>query len=312
MTAVATHHHAPIYGTNMGLSLFVSIFLHISIFGLAALGIPYIAKDIDVPETIITVELFDVSEIIETTNPDKLNESKEEDTAAPPEKKPIYNKIEKPPELIEPEQPDIQDAVPEPIQEPPPAPDEPVEPEVVPEEPELIKAPPPKPKAKPKPPKRPKKPIKKEAPKKPKEAEKDINSLLKSLTPDEEKPSKTQNQGTGQGNTSQQGNLSKQMTSNDLISLIRGVQPCWNVNAGGRYAESLVVKLRVFVNRDRTVRDAVILDKLRYASDSHYKSAADAARWALLNPKCSTLNVPPEKYDTWKRFIFVFDPSQML
>ncbi len=298
--AVKKDYRTALYTPNITKPAVISAFLHVAVFVLATVGIPYLSKDIVTEDMVIPVELFDPSEIIETTNPDEPQKSEEEDIAPPPERKPVYNNSETVPDLAVPQEPDIPE--PEEI-----IPEE--TPKVEPPDPTEIKKPP-KPKSKPKPPPKPK--VAEEKPKEEEKPEKDITSLLKSLTPDEPEETDSKRNDVGQGNTSQQGNVSKQMTSSDLVALVRGVQPCWNVNAGGRMAEDLVVKLRVLVNRNRTVRDAIILDKLRYAADPHYKSAADAARWALLNPQCSTLNLPEEKYETWKSFIFVFDPSQML
>ena len=298
--AVKKDYRTALYTPNITKPAAISAFLHVTVFVLATVGIPYLSKDIVTEDMVIPVELFDPSEIIETTNPDEPQKSKEDDIAPPPERKPVYNKSETVPDLAVPEEPDIPE--PEEI-----IPEE--TPKIEPPDPTEIKKPP-KPKSKPKPP--PKLKVAEEKPKEEEKPERDITSLLKSLTPDEPEETDTKKNDVGQGNTSQQGNVAKQMTSSDLVALVRGVQPCWNVNAGGRMAEDLVVKLRVLVNRNRTVRDAIILDKLRYAADPHYKSAADAARWALLNPQCSTLNLPEEKYETWKSFIFVFDPSQML
>ncbi len=298
--AVKKDYRTALYAPNITKPAAISAFLHVAVFVLATVGIPYLSKDIVTEDMVIPVELFDPSEIIETTNPDEPQKNEEDDIAPPPERKPVYNKSETVPDLAVPEEPDIPE--PEEI-----IPEE--TPKIEPPDPTEIKTPP-KPKSKPKPPPKPK--VVEEKPKEEEKPEKDITSLLKSLTPDEPEETDARKNDVGQGNTSQQGNVAKQMTSSDLVALVRGVQPCWNVNAGGRMAEDLVVKLRVLVNRNRTVRDAIILDKLRYAADPHYKSAADAARWALLNPQCSTLNLPEEKYETWKSFIFVFDPSQML
>jgi len=295
--AVNKDYRTALYEPNITLPAIISAALHIGVFLLAVYGVPYMDKDTELQDVIIPIELFDPSEVIETTKFDEAEKSKEEDIAPPPERKPIYNNSDSVPDLIEPKEPEIKEVIPEPP------------PKIAPPDPSIIKKPP-KPKAKPKPPAQPK-PVQ-EKTKVDKKPDRDITSLLKSLTPDEPEENNSQNPDLGQGKTSQKGDISKQMTSNDLAALVRGVQPCWNVNAGGRNAEDLEVKLRVKVGRDRKVRDVTIIDNMRYLTDQHFKSAADAARWALLSPKCSTLNLPPEKYDSWKSFIFVFDPSQML
>ncbi len=284
---------------EVGWPTLVSAVLHIAVFIFAIVGLPQIADRNDIylasDEMVMDVELFDNSGIIK----DEQTIKEEEDAPLPPAK-PVYNNTDSVPNLTQPKQPDIKDeskntakdqgvAVPDPT---------------------LIKVPP-KPTAKPKPKPLESKPGNTEEVTQP---ERSITSVLKDITPvdwnNAEEMINSDDKNTG--GTTQAGNAGRQMTSSDLVALNQGVQPCWNLNAGGRYAENLIVKLNVTVNPDRTVRDVKIVEQMRYATDQHYKSAADAARWALLNPQCSTLNLPPEKYETWKNFVYVFDPSQML
>jgi hypothetical protein len=282
----------------------ISAILHIGVFILAVMGLPQIANRSDIylapDEMIMDVSLFNASEVIEDDKP-----KTEGDDAPPPPVKPVYNNTNSVPDLARPEQPEIKDKTEEPVEKT----------ETVAADPTLIKVPP-KPRVKPKPPKpKPKQvEIKPIEPEKPVEPERNIKSLLKDLTPSDWENAQEQIESNEKNaeSTTQIGNASVQMTNSDLVALNQGVQPCWNVNAGGRFAENLEVKLRVMVNPDRSVREVTILDQIRYSTDPHFRSAADAAKWALLNAQCSTLNLPPEKYETWKNFIYVFDPRQML
>lgn len=90
------------------------------------------------------------------------------------------------------------------------------------------------------------------------------------------------------------------------------IEQCWVVPAGAREAENLVVQLRVEMNPDGTVRTAEIQDRARMASDSFYRAAAESARRAVLNPRCSPLRLPPEKYNAWKTLVLNFDPKEMV
>ncbi len=282
---------------NMGKPALISIVFHVVVFALATMGLPYLVEEPEPMEMAITVELVDLAEISQTNLLDDPQENEIDE--APAERKPVYNNTESVPDLLSPREPEVED-IPEPPKEKPKI------------DPTLIKKPP-KPKNKPRKPK----PVPpKQIEEKPKEEDqKDFTSLLKSLTPDEPdqepapKPVEAQ---SNQGQTSQVADFSKQMTRSELDDLNRGVQPCWNVNAGGKNAESLLVSLRVFVNPDLRVREVQILDQLRYNADTHFRAAAEAARRALLNPRCSTLRLPSEKYEQWKVFKYTFDPSQML
>lgn len=292
MPSIVAKNRRQAFSNNfVGRPAVISAILHIVVFILAIFGLPHIAQDpyLQEDEFIMSVELFDPSEVIDTTKNDKPEKSEDDDEVPPPPPKPVYNNTDSAPELSTPEAPDIGEEAAKVA-------------DVT-----LIKNPP-KPSSKPKPPK-----PKAEKVKDTKKPERDINSLMKDITPvDWDNAEQNLNNDTGKGTSSQHGNAGKQMTSNDLIALQRGVEPCWIVNAGGRLAENLIVKLKVTVNPNRTVKSVSVIDSIRYFGDSHFRSAADAARWALLNPKCSELNLPLEKYETWKSFTFTFDPSQML
>jgi hypothetical protein len=89
---------------------------------------------------------------------------------------------------------------------------------------------------------------------------------------------------------------------------------CWNVDPGVRNAHEMAVEITIEVNPDRTVARAEIVDKYRarMATDTAYRAAAEAALRAVKNPRCQPLALPPDKYDTWRRITFTFDPRDML
>ncbi len=281
------------YSNNMGRAAFYSALFHIVVFVIATVGFPYFVTKTDPVEMAITVDLVDIDDIAQTNQQEP-----------PPAPKPIYNNTDSMPDLLSPKEPEIApeiDDVPEPPKEKPE------------EKPEIVKIEkPPKPKNKPRPPKRPKPKIEEKKPEE-KPKQNDFNNLLKSLVTEEAEIKPQEVKDNSQSDQiSQVADFSKQMTSSELDALNRGVSPCWNVNAGGKNAQDLIVTLRVFVNPDLSVREVKILDKLRYNTDTHFRAAAEAARRALLNPRCSTLNLPPEKYEQWKVFKYTFDPSNML
>lgn len=279
--------------------LIVSCVLHVLIFLIATFGIPYFWNSPPEPpqEIIMTVDFVDVSEDAATPVRDK---PVDQDHADKPKRKPkpTYNSSSSVPDLLTPQEPDLSD-VPMPDAEKP-------------DEPAIKK--PPKPKNKPK---RKLKPTPQKTEEKPKEEPKDeevqIDSLLRSvLNEDTDDTPPVETEDSGEAAQSQIAPVSQQLLSSMETGLNSGMRKCWNVNAGGKYAEQQIVKLEVFVNRDRTVQSVKFVEFLKYNSDPHYKAAADAARWALLNRNCWPLNLPEDKYDLWKRFIYTFDPSSML
>ena len=61
------------------------------------------------------------------------------------------------------------------------------------------------------------------------------------------------------------------------------------------------------VNEDRTVKNVKIADENRMLYDKSFRTAAETARRAILNPDCSPLLLPENKYEEWKEINFVFD-----
>jgi len=106
--------------------------------------------------------------------------------------------------------------------------------------------------------------------------------------------------------------FSSRLTITEEDALRRQIEQCWNPPIGARDAQSLVVEVLIDVNPDRTVANAEVVDKMRYASDPFFRAAADAAIRAVHNPRCNPLELAPDKYEQWKRIDFTFDPRDML
>ncbi len=106
--------------------------------------------------------------------------------------------------------------------------------------------------------------------------------------------------------------IGTRLTVSEKDALRRQIEKCWNVPIGARNPEELVVEIKIRVNRDRTVRDAQIVDTTRASADTFFRTMAESARRAVVNPRCSPLKLPPDKYDEWKEITMTFDPSKMV
>lgn len=300
MNAAATHRLTdnPIpdgYGT----SFFVSIFFHAVIIVIAIFGLPYIAKPVETLSTPIPIEILPIGEVT-TTNKPPVQAPKPKEP--PPEEKPPERKeIKKPPAP-----PKVE------AKEPPKA---------IPPEP---------PKEKPKPAEKPKSmvpPPDAEVLEKPKSAmpapakeetvdnQQAFDSLLRNLQDSEAPVDETlpvAEDVVEPPLPSPIGDFSKQLLVSEADALRQQLSQCWSIQAGAKYAENLVVEIRLTVNRDRTVQNAVIQDRWRYNQDPAFRAAADSAVRAVLSPMCTPLRLPPEKYEGWKDIIVSFDPKDML
>jgi type IV secretory pathway VirB10-like protein len=248
----------------------------------------------------ISIEIVPIDELTQTNRVATPVKPKEEKKELPPpvQEKPSPPKMaeETPPEIEKPKPPELKEEVKE----------KPVE-QLAPPKPEKKKEEV-KPKEKPKP--------KPDTTKVEKKKEQDFDSLLKNLTPEtkEEQPVESVETAENSAVDSAIAQLSDRLTMSEMDALRHQLQGCWNLgaSAGGKYAEELIVAVRVQINRDRTVQNAAVVDMGRYQRDNAFRAAAEAALRALRNPRCTPLAVPPDKYNTWKNTIINFDPSDML
>lgn len=105
--------------------------------------------------------------------------------------------------------------------------------------------------------------------------------------------------------------LGESLTMSERDALRRQLEGCWNVPFGARDAESLRVEILLTVNPDRTLKEAKVVDKARYKSDTMFRAAADSALRAVRNPLCMPYDLPHDKAEVWKQVTVTFDPTQM-
>jgi len=289
-----------------------SVLFHLGIVVMALVGIP-----VGEPLPVEVVETMDV-DIAELT---------------------VTTRNQKPPREEEPEPKEEQTPKPPPAPKPRPAPPPEPEPEPEPEPaPEEVVAPP-EPEPEPAPPEEPKEeqvaivtPVAKPRPKNIKKKD-DFADMLNTLTLDDEKPADAPDKKSKEKDFLDELNLDEivtddkpkprektqiatiigtRLTVSEVDAVRRQFEKCWNVPIGARNPEELVVEIKVRVNPDRTVRDAVIVDQARTAADSFFRAMAESAKRAVLHKNCSPLRLPPDKYNAWKEMTVVFDPSGMV
>jgi len=140
-----------------------------------------------------------------------------------------------------------------------------------------------------------------------------FDSLLKNLSKAQEQtqqtnapPVKTAGPAAGAP-----GIQSDKLTISETDALRRQIEQCWNVPTGSRNASDLMVEIHVIVNPDRTVQSADIVNSDKM-SDPVFRAAAESAQRAILNPKCSPLNLPPDRAADWHDMTLRFDPKDVL
>lgn len=318
----------------MRTGLLLSLALHLAVVLLAWLGLPSLFERSPMMDQPVTVQVVRVGE--ETKAPPPAPEAKPE-----PEPEPEPPKAEAPepepepmpapppaPEAPPPPPPPPQPAAPEPVPEPEPEPaPPPPEPEPEPQPQKMVAVPKPKPTPpKPAPEPEPKKPEPPKPapepepePKKQKPKRDDFDSLLKTVEEFKEQP-REQPQNFAKA-VREAVNLREErvrarssdaaLTLSEIDAIRAQIQRNWNVPAGARDAEDLVVEVYVELNPDGSVVEARIVDTGRYASDPFFRTAADSARRAVLLTN-RIKGLPQEKYSRWRSMILTFNPKDMI
>jgi hypothetical protein len=100
------------------------------------------------------------------------------------------------------------------------------------------------------------------------------------------------------------------LTGRERDAVRRQIQRCWeNVPVGAFDPKGLIVDISVEMNRDRTVKNVVVVDSARMANDRLFRTMAESAVQAFKHADCQRLDLPPEKYETWKKMTVHFDPT---
>ncbi len=332
----------------MNKGLIFSIGFHAAIVAVAWFGLPNLHAIEPLDETPIFVEMVDISDVRNapqpTVKPEPEEKQPEPEKKPEPEPEPVAQAPEPEPAPPPPPAPEIAALPPEPEPEPEPAPKQPEpapapEPKPEPEPvPEAKAEPEPKPEPKPEPAPAPPKAAAasaqlKKKPTPPKEKpEFQVSSLLKTLEKIKEtraaEPEKLAKEepkkefaasirsALKKPNEQVKSDLDRPVSMTELDAMrrkvIESVTPCWNINPGAKNAKNLAVVIRMSMNPDGTVGSAVIQDQTRYYSDGFFQSAADAAKRAVLNPRCNPIKLPADRYVVWKTITINFDPSELL
>jgi len=282
--------------------------LHVLVIAIVIIGLPHIVPDVAEDTQPVPIEVVTVAE------------------------KTTHKPQERPPEPPQPPKPQVQPPPTPPKAETKPAPTPPTPPPTPPKQQAEAKPTPapekaPEPKAEPIPDKTKKEPPKAKeqtAPpqrfadakpqKKPMPTRDDfVANLLKDVAPkktpsDQPSPQPTKNPTPPAPKVT---SIDDQLTISEIDAIRRQYIECWNPPAGARDARNLVVSIRVDFNPDGSVRQARIEDTSRM-NDPFFRTAAESALRAVLNPRCNPLKVPSKKYDSWKSVTLNFDPRDAL
>lgn len=296
----------------MGRNVVISVLLHAVIFTVGYFGLPIFNDVPDLVDVPISVEIVNVADI--TNIPTKPKEVKAEAKPAPtpPPKPPApppapQGSVEQPP-------------APEPIPE---APEEKVALVVQPQDkPKKETKPKPEPKDEPKKTeskKRSPAPIPPRKPKAPDQFASVLKTLeaLKTAPPEKAKQDKpaepdfAKMMADALETDKPRTDVGPEMTISEIDLVRQQIHRCWNLPSGAKDAHTMQISIRIAMNPDGMVRTARILNSSRMGSDPFYRTMAESALRAVLNPACQPFKLPPEKYERWQSMKLNFDPRDM-
>lgn len=329
-------------------ALTASAVLHLAVLLLAVLVVPMFDEKLDLEPSMIPIDIVEVGPVASPRQGEARPEpppaapkpvAAPPAEAVPPPPPPAPRAPEPPPPPAPPPPPKPAPPPPEPKAEVPdkPKPHEkpqppkpeppkveppkPAPPKVEPPKPEPPKPAPPKPPEKQKPPeKKPEKPAEKPPDKKPAETDplasvlSHVAELAKKQPPAPPAPASQPSTAKPSPSSGSSPMVADHLTGPQEDALRSQIGHCWNVDPGARNAHDMIIDVVIEVNPDRTVAKAEIAEKsrARMYTDPAYRAAAEAALRAVKNPRCQPLALPPEKYDTWRRITFTFNPKDML
>ena len=102
------------------------------------------------------------------------------------------------------------------------------------------------------------------------------------------------------------------LSISEIDAIRRHFEKCWNIPSGAREAGNLATEIKVRFNKKGNVLDARIVDVSRMKRDRYFRTAAESALRAVLNPRCQNAPLPENKFDKWKNLTLNFDPKSII
>ncbi len=102
------------------------------------------------------------------------------------------------------------------------------------------------------------------------------------------------------------------LSISEIDAVRRHFQQCWNIPSGAREAGDLATEIKVRFNKEGNVIDARIVNINRMKRDRYFRTAAESALRAVLNPRCKNAPLPENKFDKWKNLTLNFDPKSII
>ena len=104
--------------------------------------------------------------------------------------------------------------------------------------------------------------------------------------------------------------LGSDLTLSEVDALQSRMYQCWRISADAKNPEELIVRVRVQLNENGTVKNASLLDKVRINTSRNEYLEIAAQRALRAVSKCAPYDfLPAEKYGVWKDMELSFRPD---
>ena len=95
----------------------------------------------------------------------------------------------------------------------------------------------------------------------------------------------------------------------ELNSVKSQIERCWSLPAkASSMTEPVEITAKVGIDGRVLAARVTSTDRMR---DPVYRAVAESALRAVLDPNCSPLKLPPEKYDQWKTLLLTFSVKDL-
>ena len=139
-----------------------------------------------------------------------------------------------------------------------------------------------------------------------------IDQIKEDITENKNKKDKKKSESKSEKQEATPKKLGMTLTISEEDAIRRHFEKCWNVPSGAREAGNLAAEIKVRFNKEGNVLDAKILNISRLKRDPYFRTAAESALRAVLNPRCRNAPLPLDKYDKWKNVTLNFDPKNII
>ena len=140
-----------------------------------------------------------------------------------------------------------------------------------------------------------------------------IADMLKEVREEEISEDEDKNEVRKRGDNKKEDKIIQTLSVSEIDVLRQQLSNCWNAPAGAIIDVGMFVSInaKVLQNGNVVPNSVRLIDTNISKSNPFYEPITDSAMRTLLNPECTPLNLPSDKYEQWKNITITFDYSIM-